>query len=87
MAKVKRRISTRYCVHSGSPSWHQRRAGHGSSGADCFWKKSDAQKFMRRVRKKLPAHEPVFITTERKLRHFDRELPRGTLYGARRRRR
>jgi hypothetical protein len=65
----RRRISTQYCVHTGVPSWHQQRAGHGSAGAMCFWMKTEAKRFLRRV-KKLRPHEPAFITTSRKLRHF-----------------
>ena len=70
MARVRRRISTEYCVHEGRPSWHQQRAGQISAGAMCFWKKKSATAFLRRV-KKLRPNEPAFITTSRKLQHFD----------------
>lgn len=77
MARARRRISTKYCVQEGAPSWHQQRAGAISAGGMCFWKKSEAKAFLRRV-KKLRPHEPAFITTSREVRHFA---------GARRRRR
>lgn len=64
---MRRRISTQYCVHTGRPSWHQHRAGHISSGAACFWKKAEAEKYMRGFKKYNPG-EPAFIVKERKLR-------------------
>lgn len=71
MSKPKRRISTQYCVQTGRPSWHQQRAGHISAGAMCFWSKKDAKKYQRNFKKRHP-DEPAFITTERKLRKFER---------------
>lgn len=66
---VKRRISTEYCVHTGSPSYHQSRAGAVSSSTMCFWKKTEAQKYLRSVKRQRPS-EPAFIVPQRKLRHF-----------------
>jgi len=60
-----KRSSTEYCVHTGAPSWHQRRAGHGSAGAMCFSKKIEAMKFLRRV-KKLRPNEPAFIVMSKR---------------------
>ena len=70
MAKARRRVQTEYCVHTGRPSWHQRRAGHFAAEAMCFWTKREAEQFRRRVLKLRPA-EPAFITKERKLRVLD----------------
>lgn len=62
-----RRIATEYAVHTGRPSWHQARAGHYSSAVMLFWRKRDAQRFLRRC-KRLRPDEPAFIVTSRKLR-------------------
>jgi hypothetical protein len=64
---MRRRIATEYCVHTGHPSWHQQRAGHGSSGAMCFWTKPEAEKYQRSFKKHHP-DEPSFIQTTRRVR-------------------
>lgn len=70
MARARRRISTEYCVHEGSPSWHQQRAGHVSAAMTCgIWSKREAEKLARGLRRHHPGM-PVFITKERKLRRF-----------------
>lgn len=66
---AKRRISNRYCVHTGRASWHQQRAGHISAGQTCFWTKAAAQKYMRNFKKHHPG-EPAFVVKTRELRRF-----------------
>lgn len=69
MAREVRKSVVEYCVNTGTPSWHQARAGHASSSAMCFFNKRQAEKYQKRHVKQHP-HEPAFITKRRVFRTF-----------------
>lgn len=54
-----------FILHTGQPSWHQRRAGHISAGSTVFHSRGDADGALRRYQATHPG-DPAFVVEQKR---------------------